>query len=387
MWQHALAGKEDEQSHIMKLKYKNLTEKMERLQKDNNRHNYNKQWHNNRSHKMQPKVINLTNMQLTTEQLNILNKGPQYAIETNLNTNIIAQTENSIKHMDQKWQNMYRMQSAKLIKRIKVEQKQNPLHKQQYVEMTRLRNKLKDNNIVIMKADKSKALVLIDKPQCIEKVNNFLEDNNITKIQTDPTTSFQKQVQNTTKNSQLIINKITRKFLTQMQPKAPVLNALIKTHKPNMPIRPVVKNTQAPTHKLARHINKTLYNWQLLTNTFNAINSIQIAQDLKHLEIKPSYRIITLDIKDLYSNLPTQGILEAAKYWMELKGKSKGQINEMTANLDTIMLQNYYTYNDVFYKPQEGVAMGSPLSGTLAELYLQKLEKLHIKHSLETGVL
>jgi len=31
--------------------------------------------------------------------------------------------------------------------------------------------------------------------------------------------------------------------------------------------------------------------------------------------------------------------------------------------------------------------MGSPLSGTLAELYLQKLERLHIKHSLEAGVL
>ena len=172
-----------------------------------------------------------------------------------------------------------------------------------------------------------------------------------------------------------------------MQPKALVLNALIKTYKPNMPVRPVVNNTQAPTHKLARHINKTLDNWQILPNTFNAINSIQIAQDLKHLEIKPSYRIITLDIKDLYTNLPTQGILEAAKYWMELKGKSKGEINEMTAILDTIMLQNYFTYNDAFYKPQEVVAMGSPLSGTLAELYLQKLEKLHIKHSLETGVL
>ena len=114
---------------------------------------------------------------------------------------------------------------------------------------------------------------------------------------------------------------------------------------------------------------------------------IQIAQDLKHLEIKPSYRIIKLDIKDLYANLPTQGILEAAKYWMELKGKSKGEINEMTAILNSIMLQNYFTYNDAIYKPQEGVAMGSPLSGTLAELYLQKLEKLHIKHSLETGVL
>jgi len=240
---------------------------------------------------VQPKVINLTKKPLTKEQLNILNRGPQYAMETNHNINInglIAETENAIKHIDQKWQNMYRIQASKLINRIREEQKQNPLHKQQYKEVKLLRSELEHNNIVIMKADKSKTLVLIHKEQCIEKVNNFLEDNNITKIQNDPT-SFQKQAQNIIKNSPLIIDKTAWKLLTQMQPKAPLLNALIRTHKPNMPIRPVVNNTHAPTHRLARHINKTLCNWQIPPNTFNTKNSIQIAHELKNLKIKPSY--------------------------------------------------------------------------------------------------
>ena len=213
MWQHALTGIETEQNHIIEQKYKNLGEKMDRLQKYSNGHKYN--GHNNSTHKMQPKVINLTKMLLTTGQLNLLNKGPQYAMETNLNTNIngiIAETENAIKHMDQKWQNMYRMQTTKIIKRIQEEHKQNPLHKQQYSEMKSLRNKLKQNNIVVMKADKSKTLVLIDKQQGIQKVEDFLETNNITKIQTDPTTSFQKQVKYTLKNSPLIINNMTSKF-------------------------------------------------------------------------------------------------------------------------------------------------------------------------------
>jgi len=200
----------------------------------------------------------------------------------------------------------------------------------------------------------------------------------------DPTTTFQKQVQNTINNNPLIIDKMARKLLTQMQPKAPLLNALIKTHKPNMPIRPFVNNTQAPTHRLARHINKMLCNWQILPNTFNTKNSIQIAQDLKNLEIKPSHRVITLDIKYLYTNLPTQGVLEAAIYWMELGGINREKITQMTAVLNTIMQQNYFTYNNAYYKPQKGVAMGSPLSGTLTELYLQRLERLYIKHSIET---
>jgi len=43
-----------------------------------------------------------------------------------------------------------------------------------------------------------------------------------------------------------------------IKPKAPQLNAYIKTHKDNAPIRPVINHTQAPSHKLARHLNKKL---------------------------------------------------------------------------------------------------------------------------------
>jgi len=48
------------------------------------------------------------------------------------------------------------------------------------------------------------------------------------------------------------------------------------------------------------------------------------------------------------------------------------------------MEQNYFQYNDSFYKPHKGVAMGSPLSGTLAELYLQRIENEYIKQWLDS---
>jgi hypothetical protein len=37
---------------------------------------------------------------------------------------------------------------------------------------------------------------------------------------------------------------------------APTLNALVKTHKENAPIRPVINNTRAPSYKLAKYLNK-----------------------------------------------------------------------------------------------------------------------------------
>ena len=48
------------------------------------------------------------------------------------------------------------------------------------------------------------------------------------------------------------------------------------------------------------------------------------------------------------------------------------------------MEQNYFQYNNQYYKPQKGVTMGSPISGTIAEIYLQKIEEEYIKQWLDS---
>ena len=52
--------------------------------------------------------------------------------------------------------------------------------------------------------------------------------------------------------------------------------------------------------------------------------------------------------------------------------------------LSAIMEQNYFQYNKQCYKSQNGIAMGSPISGYLAEIYIQGIEETNIKHWLES---
>jgi hypothetical protein len=49
-----------------------------------------------------------------------------------------------------------------------------------------------------------------------------------------------------------------------------------------------------------------------------------------------------------------------------------------------ILGQNYLQYGSHFYQPNKGNAMRSPISSTLAKIYLQYFEKIHLKHHLET---
>jgi len=47
---------------------------------------------------------------------------------------------------------------------------------------------------------------------------------------------------------------------------------------------------------------------------------------------------------------------------------------------DTITQQNYFTDNAEILIQKDGLAMGAPTSGLIAELFLQHLEHLHLDH-------
>jgi hypothetical protein len=59
-------------------------------------------------------------------------------------------------------------------------------------------------------------------------------------------------------------------------------------------------------------------------------------------------------------------------------------INQICNMLGTILRQNYFAIQDNCYQPDKDVAMGSPLSGTVAEIVLQHLEGIHTKPLLDS---
>jgi len=132
----------------------------------------------------------------------------------------------------------------------------NTLHKRYQYNINELKKTLQNNNLTIVKADKSQEIVIIDRNSLRKKVDNFIQDNNIQQINKDPTKKYQRQTQQTIQRCNLLVDKKMYKYLTNIKPMAPKLNIYIKTHKDNEPIRPVINNTQAPSYKIAKHLNK-----------------------------------------------------------------------------------------------------------------------------------
>jgi hypothetical protein len=49
-----------------------------------------------------------------------------------------------------------------------------------------------------------------------------------------------------------------------------------------------------------------------------------------------------------------------------------------------ILQQNYFIFQEQVYQPDKWIAMGSPISGTIAEIFLQHLEHIYIRPLIET---
>jgi hypothetical protein len=156
----------------------------------------------------------------------------------------------------------------------------NILNKRQQYSLNQVKKNLKNNNVITVKIDKKKAIVIMDKEKVKMKVKNFITENHMQLLNKDPMETYQKQIHQTIKKFSALIDKHTHKYLTNKKPLVPQLNLYIKTHKENQPIRTVINNAQTPSYKTARYINKKLQNLTELPYTNYTKNSQEIAKEL-----------------------------------------------------------------------------------------------------------
>ena len=141
----------------------------------------------------------------------------------------------------------------------------------------------------------------------------------------------------------MIIDKRQIKFLTQKKASPPTFKAQIKLHKTDIPIRPVINNRKAPAYELAKHLAKILNQYFTLNNHYTVTNSTKLANDLTKLQTHENHRMITLDIKDIYVNIPIVETLDIIKARL-LQNNGTQIIHQILSLLRAFLSQNYFTF-------------------------------------------
>jgi hypothetical protein len=118
--------------------------------------------------------------------MSLLNNGLQQSIEKPLEkywTDLIMKTEQAIRMLEPKMQSPYRILAIKRLKQIKTSSSHhNAEAKRQTYILKNINKKLMKEDAMITKADKGKTCVIMYNNDYTNKVQNFLDNNNIRKL-------------------------------------------------------------------------------------------------------------------------------------------------------------------------------------------------------------
>ena len=74
--------------------------------------------------------------------------------------------------------------------------------------------------------------------------------------------------------------------------------------------------------------------------------------------------------KDLYVNIPIDETINIIKTKLQ-QNNTRQLTYQIIAMIKTVLQQNYFAFQQTIYQPREGISMGSPISGIIAEIFLQ----------------
>jgi hypothetical protein len=373
-WQHLKNEIENRLHREISFRYKNLNKKLLHLSQSQTRTPQEKLT-------FYPRVVNNTTIAFSDNEMSLLQKGPKYNIHAkrhNWIQNLALEAETAITKLPANEREPYRNIVADRIRTLQRNDTTTPKihHESKLVES--INKKLNENNAMIAGADKGNSIVVIQKDHYEDKIQDFLRNQSCTSTTRDPTNSFQAKVTETLKLSKTLIPKDCRWKYTNLNPSAPTLKGLIKLHKAGQPIRPVVNWRGAPAYKLSKLFTQTINNITPLPNALNIRNTTELVADLQKTPMRPHYKLASLDISNLYSNIPIQDTKTILSNILKHSETDPQTQKELLMWYDTITRQNYFAHNHNIMTQQNGLAMGAPSSGLIAEIFLQHTEHKHL---------
>ena len=94
----------------------------------------------------------------------------------------------------------------------------------------------------------------------IDKVLDFINNNDITRIDKNPTERYVEEINKATNDSPNLLSTSARKYLKPICAKALIFTGLLKIHKIDVPIRPVINYSTSPCYKLSKFLERLIRN-------------------------------------------------------------------------------------------------------------------------------
>nr|VZI20302.1 unnamed protein product [Spirometra erinaceieuropaei] len=247
-------------------------------------------------------------------------------------------------------------------------------------ESKAMRELRRDDSIIILPAEKGRSTVVMNREDYNEKAKALLDDREFYR----PTQKSQAKAVadrlSKLPREYLYKNVITENEWHQMRATDTALArfyGLPKIHKANVPLRPIVALKGSPTYNLAKWMYSNLKFLQG-SSTTSVRSASQFLIDLRGRRIQSDEIMVSFDVTSLFTSIPPNVVREVLRKRLE---EAYDEIQnalkiEHLMRLFEFCQQTFFTFAGETYEQIKGTPMGSPVSGLVAELVLQELEKI-----------
>lgn len=232
-----------------------------------------------------------------------------------------------------------------------------------------LRSYFKQNkDLKIIKADKTKQLVIITSTQYSNKIMALLNDKKTYRtIRENPGPSlslnFKKYVDRLVKYK--FITKEKCKELNNPYFREPRIRGLIKTHKNGAPLRPIIDGRDSPVCSLSKMFCNILNRYRKVNSKYDVESGLDVKKKCKELgQLKEGMVIVSFDAVALFTNTPVNIVVEIIKNkWLDISHHSCIKSRAVFLEGFKLCVENgFFKYQDIYYRQLFGVPMGGCLS-------------------------
>ena len=326
---------------------------------------------------------NITNTPLTDAQEKVLAHGPNFAMVTNDPPigKYIAQIERMCQKMKQGEVQELRGQIKLILKNI-TPPKPN-ISKEEAKAIKELR---RDQEKVILTADKGVSMVVVGKKEYIKKSEDLLNQSTYMALTTDPTSKCKNKLINLLKTIKaeggIDNNTCKRIYPTGAVP--PKYYGLPKIHKMGTPLRPIISSRGSATYETAKELAKIIK--PLIGKSPHHVhNNKDFLESIKDVKVEEDECIMSYDVSALFTSIPIDTTINIIKKQLDdgkdLHSRTKHDHQTHMLPLEFCLKNTYFKFNGKFYEQKEGAAMGSPISPIVANLFMEDLKTKAIRTS------
>jgi hypothetical protein len=238
-----------------------------------------------------------------------------------------------------------------------------------------------NDSIVITPADKGKCIVVMDRDEYERKMLEKLADETTYKeIVEDPTMKIKEELTEQLQRMRNAeeISKAQYRRLLPTQTQIPRIYGQPKIHKAGNPLREIVDATGSVTRDANKFVANIIKKYAV-KGVYRLKDSEEFVSKMSEVSVEEGEELVSFDVVALYPSVPQEEAIELVRQELSadtnLKDTTTVSAENVVKLLKICVGRTYFTFKGKIYEQVDGLAIGAPTSGFLADIFMNRLER------------